>query len=194
MGKFKEHPQKSKAEKGKWKIDEIQPRILIMARPRDSPRVIYKSKGVTSLKKMKLGDQAQPEAMRPDSEVMGVFPKESSRVEKLEAASKVETYAVAAALKKVKVNVLTSSRKFMGTNSTIPEVLDGRPTREAIVTPDDFEPLAVMPLSSASSSSVPSEIVHLSDSDGDNSLNINQILKDVAFKRMVGELLLVLVP
>jgi hypothetical protein len=36
MGKFKEHPQKSKVEMGKRKIDEIQLRIPIAARPRDT--------------------------------------------------------------------------------------------------------------------------------------------------------------
>jgi hypothetical protein len=51
-----------------------------------------------------------------------------------------------------------------------------------------------MPLSSAPSSSILGEIVHLSNSDGDNSLNINQILKDAAFKRMVEELIAVVVP
>ncbi|KAB8396284.1 hypothetical protein FH972_024826 [Carpinus fangiana] len=55
-------------------------------------------------------------------------------------------------------------------------------------------PLAVMPLSSTPSSSIPGEIVHLSNFDGDNSLNVNQILKDVAFKRMVEEPLIVVVP
>lgn len=145
-----------------------------------------KSKEVTSLKKMKLGDRVDLEVVRPDSKVMGAFPKESLRIEKPEAASKVEICLAAVALKKAFVNVLTSLRKFIGTNLMIQEVLlDGRPTREAIVTPEDYELLAMMPLSSAPSSSVPGEIVHLSDSDGDNSLSINQILKDVAFKRMV---------
>jgi hypothetical protein len=51
-----------------------------------------------------------------------------------------------------------------------------------------------MPLSSTPSSSILGEIVHLSNSDGDNSLNINQILKNVAFKRMVEEPVAVVVP
>jgi hypothetical protein len=61
--------------------------------------------------------------MRPDFEVLGAFPKESSRIEKPKVVLEVETCAAIVALKKAFINVLTSSKKFMGINPMIQEVL-----------------------------------------------------------------------
>ena len=62
------------------------------------------------------------------------------------------------------------------------------------VTLEDRQALVVKPLSSIPLSSVPVEVVHLSDSKGDNLLDIYQILKDVSFNRMVKTPLVVVVP
>jgi hypothetical protein len=90
----------------------------------------------------------------------------------------------------------STCEEIFGTSLTIQEVLlegEGRLSRKATVTLEDRELLVVKPLSSVPLSSIPTKIVHLSNSEGDNPLYINQILKDVAFKRMVEKPLAVVV-
>jgi hypothetical protein len=144
------------------------------------------------LKKTRFEDQVDPEVERPGLVMKRSSPRESSIVEELEAASKVAASAQDAIYNKAFTNILANMRKFLGTSSMIQEVLlkgEGQPSREATVTFEDSQALMVRPLSS-----VPAKVVHLSDSEVDQPLDIDQILKDVAFKRMVETPLTMVAP